>query len=39
MTDDELIRLLRFLFFRFMGSVPDTTLLQSAIEDWRRSLS
>lgn len=36
MTDEDILLLLHYLFFRFMGSIPDDKLLLNGIADFRR---
>lgn len=33
-TDEDLLAAIRFVFFRFMGYVPDDKMLVNAIRDW-----
>lgn len=35
-ADEDLLLLLKFVLFRFMGTVPDDKMLMNAIQDWKK---
>lgn len=35
MTDEQLLSLIQFVLFRFVGAMPDDRMLKNAISDWK----